>query len=56
MNLDFLSVMDCGDSFCMCQICADNEANGGTCTHCFTCVNGYKADGSKPDCFMEINR
>lgn len=44
---------DCNGEYCTCQVCAENENNGGTCSHCFTCVNGSKADGSITECFKK---
>jgi len=48
-----VNMMDCGDEFCTCQICGDNKENGGTCSHCFTCINGQKAEGSNLECFSD---
>lgn len=31
------------DEFCLCRSCNDNKGNGGTCTHCVTCINGERA-------------
>jgi len=51
----FKSFMDCGDEYCSCQVCKENECNGGTCTHCFVCIDGCKADGSVTECFKPLN-
>lgn len=36
-EFDYTCVND--DVYCECRLCKENKANGGDCTHCFTCIN-----------------
>ena len=29
--------------YCLCRGCNDNKINGGSCSHCFACIDGEKA-------------
>ena len=29
--------------YCLCRGCNDNKMNRGSCSHCFTCIDGEKA-------------
>lgn len=31
------------DVYCKCRQCELNKANDGSCTHCFTCIDGERA-------------
>lgn len=31
------------DVYCKCRTCTENQINGGTCSHCFYCIDGEKA-------------
>ena len=31
------------DVYCKCRTCTENQINGGTCSHCFCCIDGEKA-------------
>lgn len=48
MDFDYSCVND--DVYCKCRNCKDNKANGGTCTHCFTCIDGERAIDICPEC------
>ena len=40
-DFDYSCVND--NVYCQCRSCSQNKSNNGTCTHCFTCINGEKA-------------
>ena len=31
------------DVYCKCRTCTESQINGGTCSHCFCCIDGEKA-------------
>lgn len=40
---DGMPFCDNDDVFCKCRTCEENQMNGGTCSHCFTCIEGSNA-------------
>jgi len=40
-DFDFSCVND--EEYCKCRTCTQNKSNGGTCSHCMTCINGERA-------------
>lgn len=41
VSLDLFCVND--DVYCRCRSCRKNQINGGTCSHCFCCMDGEKS-------------
>lgn len=41
INMDAFCVND--DIYCKCKTCKENHINGGTCSHCFCCIDGEKS-------------
>lgn len=31
------------DVYCKCRMCSDNQINGGSCSHCYACIDGERA-------------
>ena len=46
--------MDCNGEYCVCSFCINNSTQGGTCSRCFTCTKGQKADASITECFKDV--
>ncbi len=42
-DIDMTPFCDNDDVCCKCRMCIKNQINGGSCTHCFTCIQGEKS-------------
>lgn len=43
MDMDMEVFCANDDVYCKCRTCKESQINGGTCSHCFCCIDGEKS-------------